>query len=159
MNSASTSIKTLDAVIDLAISMESHGRNYYANARDKATDLKCKEFFAWLVEQEDDHHQTYLRLLEDSSSAELSPEELSGGYGQFIQRLVKEVTEALKESENLIVEQAIDQAIFFEESVIKYFQKVISLFPEDQAKIIQVICDEEQTHIEAINQYKSENKI
>jgi len=27
MNSASTSIKTLDAVIDLAISMESHGRN------------------------------------------------------------------------------------------------------------------------------------
>ena len=100
-----------------------------------------------------------MRLLEDSSSAELSPEELSGGYGQFIQRLVKEVTEALKESENLTVEQAIDQAIFFEENVIKYFQKVISLFPEDQAKIIQVICDEEQTHIEAINQYKSENKI
>ena len=75
MDSARTSIKTLEAVIDLAIAMESHGRKYYANARDKATDPKCKEFFAWLVEQEDDHHQTYLHLIENSSFAEISPED------------------------------------------------------------------------------------
>ena len=159
MDSVSKSITTLDAVIDLAILMENHGRDYYANARDKTKDPKSKEFFAWLVEQEDDHHKTYLRLLEDSSSAEISPEELYGGYGHFVQQLVNEVTASLKESENLTVEQAIDQAIFFEKSVIEYFQRVISLFPEDQAKIIQVICDEEQTHIDAIEQYKEEHKL
>lgn len=139
--------------------MESHGRNYYAKARDKATDPKSKEFFAWLVDQEDDHHQTYLRLLEDSSAPEVSPEELSGGYGHFIQLLVKEVTETLKESENLSIDQAIDQAIFFEESVIKYFNKVIPLFPEKQAKVIRIICDEEQEHIDAIIHYKAKNSI
>ena len=159
MDSARTSIKTLEAVIDLAIAMESHGRKYYANARDKATDPKCKEFFAWLVEQEDDHHQTYLHLIENSSFAEISPEELSGGYGNFIQRLVKEVTESLKESENLSMDKAIEQSIFFEESVIEYFEKVMSLFPEEQAKVIQIICDEEQEHIEALNQYKTDNNI
>lgn len=159
MVTASASITTLDVVIDLAIEMENHGRNYYAQARDKTKDPKCKEFFSWLVEQEEDHHQTYLRLLEDSSISEISPEELTGGYGQFIQRLVKEVTERLKEGENLSVKEVIEHAIYFEESVINYFQKVISLFPEDQANIIQVICDEEQTHIDAINQYRVANKI
>ena len=159
MDSASKSIKTLDAVIELAIAMENHGRNYYANARDNATDQRCRKFFSWLVEQEDDHHQTFLHLLEDSSEVEISPEELTGGYGHFIQRLVKEVTESLNESEKLSIPVAIEQAIFFEESVIKYFQKVIALFPEEQAKIIQIICDEEQEHIDAINQYRIENSI
>ena len=139
--------------------MERHGRNYYAHARDKATDPKCKEFFSWLVEQEDDHHQTYLRLLEDSSVTDIPPEELTGGYGQFVQRLVKEVTESLKESGTLSIDEAIEQALFFEKSVIEYFQRVISLFPENQAKVIQIICDEEQEHIDAINQYKSDNNI
>ena len=157
MDSASKSITTLDSVIDLAIAMENHGRNYYANTRDKTTDPKCKEFFEWLVEQEDDHHQTYLHLIENSSIAEISPEELSGGYGHFIQRLVKEVTEALKETESISIDEAIEQAIFFEESVIEYFKKVIPLFPEEQAKVIQVICEEEQEHIDAINQYKADN--
>ena len=159
MDSASTSIKTLDAVIELAIAMENHGRNYYANARDNATDQRCRKFFSWLVEQEEAHHQTFLHLLEDSSEVEISPEELTGGYGHFIQRLVKEVTEALNESEKLSIDVAIEQAIFFEKNVIKYFQKVISLFPEEQAKIIQIICDEEQEHIDAINQYRIENSI
>jgi rubrerythrin len=159
MDSARTSITTLEAVIDLAIVMESHGRDYYAKARDKATDPKCKEFFAWLVDQEDDHHQTYLHLIENSSFAEISPEEISVGYGHFIQRLVKEVTESLKESENLSMDEAFEQSIFFEESVIEYFEKVMSLFPEEQAKVIQIICDEEKVHIDAINQYKAENNI
>ena len=159
MDPARTSITTLEAVIDLAIAMESHGRNYYANARDKATDPKCKEFFAWLVEQEDDHHQTYLHFIENSSFAEISPEEISVGYGHFIQRLVREVTESLKESENLSMDEAFEQSIFFEESVIEYFEKVMSLFPEEQAKVIQIICDEEKDHIDAINQYKAENNI
>lgn len=123
MDSASTSIKTLDAVIELAIAMENHGRNYYANVLDKATDPRCRKFFSWLVEQEEAYHQTFLHLLEDSSEVEISPEELTGGYGYLIQRLVKEVTEALNESEKLSKNVAIEQAIFFEKSVIRYFQK------------------------------------
>ncbi len=159
MDSASSSITTLDAVIDLAIAMENHGRHYYADARDKATDPRCIKFFSWLVEQEDDHHQTYLKLLEDSSGIEMSAEELTGGYGHFIQMLVKEVTESLTESDKLTIDEVIGQALFFEESVIKYFQKVMPLFPENQAKTIQTICDEEQEHIDAINKYKIENGI
>ena len=57
------------------------------------------------------------------------------------------------------MDEAIEQAIFFEESVIEYFKKVMSLFPEEQAKVIQIICDEEKKHIDAINQYKAENNI
>ena len=53
----------------------------------------------------------------------LSVYESSGGYGYLIQRLVKEVTEALNESEKLSKNVAIEQAIFFEKSVIRYFQK------------------------------------
>ena len=157
MDSASSSITTLAAVIDLAIAMENHGRDYYADARDKTTDPRCIKFFSWLVEQEDDHHQTYLKLLEDCSGTEISPEGLTGGYGHFIQMLVKEVTESLNESENLSIDEVIEQALFFEESVIRYFQKVIPLFPENQAKTIQRICDEEQEHIDAIKKYSIEN--
>ena len=73
--------------------------------------------------------------------------------------MVKEVTESLKESENLSIDKAIEQSIFFEESVIEYFEKVMSLFPEEQAKVIQIICDEEQEHIEALNQYKTDKNI
>ena len=156
MDSASTSIKTLDAVVDLAIAMEREGRNYYASVRDNATDPKCKEFFSWLVDQEEDHQKTYLQLLEGDSDAETSSEEIIGSYGHFIQRLVKEVTETLNEYNKLSIEEAIQKALFFEESVIKYFQKVKVLFADEHSNVIQKICDEEQEHIDAIMKYRAE---
>ncbi len=156
MKSASTSIKTLDAVIDLAINMEKHSLDHYKKLCDATSDPKCRKLFTWLVEQEDEHCQTYLRLREDYSGVNSSPEELVGGYGHFIEILVKEVTETLNSSETLSIEEEIEKALYFEESVIKYFQKVKSLFPEDHAEVLQQICDEEQEHIDAILNYQTE---
>lgn len=156
MTSASTSITTLNTVIDLAIALEKHGRDYYAHARDTISDQKCKKLFTWLVEQEEEHYQTYLQLRGSTTETTFPLNECSSGYHRFIQILVNEITEALKESAELTVDEAIEQALFFEESVIKYFQKVQSQFSEKQAVIIQKICDEEQEHIDAINQYRTE---
>lgn len=156
MHSASTSITSLATVIDLAISLEKHGRDFYANARDRTTDHKCREFFSWLVVEEENHHKTYLDLQKNKMGGTQDLEELPGGYGRFVELLVKEVTESLTLSEELSVQKAIDNALFFEESVVRYFEKVKTLFSAEQSKIIEGICEEEQKHIDAILRYKAE---
>ncbi|WP_020677624.1 ferritin-like domain-containing protein [Geopsychrobacter electrodiphilus] len=153
MPTASTSITTLAAVIDLVISLEKYGRDFYAQASEMASEPECKAFFSWLVEQEDDHHKTYLTLKKQTLNVDLPQEKLLGGYGQFIEMLVREVTENLIVSANPTLDDAIAKSLLFEESVVRYFEKVKILFPAEQARVIEEICAEERKHIDAILEY------
>ena len=156
MNSVWTSITTLASVIDLVIKLEKHGRDFYAEVRDTTSDPDCKELFSWLVEQEDDHHTLYLELKSKVMGAAQPEAALIGGHGHFIEMLVREVTESLTIDDKTGLEEAIEGALFFEESVVSYFQKVKTLFAAEQAGVLEEICAEEQQHIDAILKYKAE---
>ncbi len=156
MNSASTSIKTLASVIELVIKLEKHGRDFYAEARDMTSDPACKEFFSWLVAQEEDHCALFLDLKSKVMGAAQPEAALIGGHGHFIEMLVREVTQSLTIEDKFGIDEAIAGALFFEESVVSYFQKVKTLFPAEQARVLEEICAEEQQHIEAILKYKAD---
>lgn len=156
MDSVRTSIRTLASVIELVIKLEKHGRDYYAEVRDTTTDPECKELFSWLVTQEEDHHSLYLDLKTKVTGAAQPEAVLLGGHGHFIEMLVQEVTESLTTNDRSGLDEAIAGALFFEETVLSYFQKVKTLFSAKQARVLEEICAEEQLHIDAILKYKAE---
>lgn len=151
---ATQSITSLESVLDLAVWLEKHGRDFYEKAKETATDPQCKELFAALAAEERKHCAIYTDLYELYTGKSAEGEELLGEYGKFIQLLIKEIVGALEFDGVSNQEELIFRALQFEKNTLLYFSEVKPLFRGKAGALIEAVCREEKRHIQQLMEYR-----
>ena len=148
--SLAQTITSVEAVLDLAVWLEKHGRSFYEKAEQNATDPAVKELFGTLAAEEAKHCAMYTDLYEFYTGKSAEGEELLGEYGKFIQLLIAEIAGALEFDGVLTQEELITRALQFEKNTLLFFNEVKPLFRGKAGTIIEVVCREEKRHIQQL---------
>ena len=144
------SITSLESVLDLAVWLEKHGRDFYERASAETDEAGLKEMFSALAEEERKHCAIYTDLYEMYTGKSTEGDELLGEYGKFIQLLIKEITEALEFKGVQSQEELIGRALQFEKNTLLYFAEVKPLFRGKAGALIDAVCREEKRHIQRL---------
>lgn len=151
---ANKSIKSLESVLDLAVWLEKHGREFYEDASESATDPEIKQLFKNLAAEERKHCAIYSDLYELFTGKSAENEELLGEYGRFIQLLINDIAQTLDFKEAQTPEQLVERALNFEKNTLLYFSEVKPLFRGKAGALIEAVCNEEKRHIQQLIEHR-----
>jgi rubrerythrin len=147
-------IKSVETAVDLAIALEQYGRDFYRNLKGVVKDPRLMDLFSFLAAEEEKHLGIYRQLLDRLKKGAFQQVELVGEYGKYIELLTAEISKSLVIDENMTLADVIESAINFERDALLVFYEIKDLFKGDDEKIINVICNEEKSHIEKILEYR-----
>ena len=152
---ASKSITSLESVLDLAVWLEKHGREYYEKAEASATDADVKTLFSFLASEEQKHCAIYSDLYEFYTGRSTENEELLGEYGKFIKLLIREIIGVLDFEGVPSQEELVERALKFEKNTLIFFNEVRPLFVGKAAAMVEAVCNEEKRHIRQLMEYRA----
>ncbi len=155
MDSIFKSIKDVETLVDLAITLEQTGRDFYVKLERCTTDEKLASLFSYLSSEEEKHLKMYRKLMEKITGETLRQDHIVGEYGMFIGLLASEVTKALSFEIDMNIKDAIEMALHFEKDTLLIFNEMKNLMNEENEKIVNDICVEEKRHIAKLIEYKS----
>ena len=148
-------------VVEFAIRIEQNGYTFYAGLENKLTDPGVKDLINHLKNEEKKHEETFRRLLPDLTPANLR-ETYSGEYEDYLKILVdthifgkvNSAEEALKKVDTEI--DALNFAMSFEKDTILFFKELKDLVSEKDKEIIDILIQEEKTHLRRLAIVKAE---
>ena len=152
---ANKSITSLESVLDLAVWLEKHGREFYEKAEKSVADPKTQKMFAFLAAEERKHCAIYSDLYQLYTGKSVEGEELLGEYGKFIQLLIKEISGALDFDGELTQEELVDRALRFEKNTLIFFGEIKPLFVGKSAAMVEAVCNEEKRHIQQLMEFRA----
>jgi rubrerythrin len=147
-------IKSVETAVDLAIALEQYGRDFYRNLKRVVQDPRLMDLFSFLAAEEEKHLGIYRQLLDRVKKGAFQQVELVGEYGRYIDLLTAEISKCLEIDEDMTAADAIESAISFERDTLLVFYAIRDLFKGDDERVINVICNEEKSHIEKILEYR-----
>jgi rubrerythrin len=150
MNRFNQLITSFEVALDLAIWLEKKGAAFYREARDATGDNSAKKLFAWLADEEVTHCETYQELYTAVKGEPPIQEELVGEYGHFINLLIREILADFDLASTDTPDDILQKALAFETAALRYFQEIRARFSGEQGRVIDLICAEEQTHIDKL---------
>lgn len=148
--SLARTITSLEAVLDLAVWLEKHGRTFYEKAAQDASNAGLSELFTALAAEEGKHCAMYTDLYEFYTGKLAEGDELLGEYGKFIQLLIDEIAGTLDYERVLSQDELLAGALQFEKNTLLFFNEVRPLFRGKAGSIIEAVCREEKRHIEQL---------
>ena len=148
--SLARTITSLEAVLDLAVWLEKHGRTFYEKAARDTTNTDLRELFESLAAEEGKHCAMYTDLYELYTGKSAEGDELLGEYGKFIQLLIGEISAALDFAGVQSEDELLSRALQFEKNTLLFFNEVRPLFRGKAGTIIEAVCREEKRHIEQL---------
>ncbi len=154
---ANKSITSLESVLDLAVWLEKHGREFYEKAEKSVADPETKKMFAFLAAEERKHCAIYTDLYELYTGKSTGDDQLLGEYGRFIQLLIKEIARALEFEGELTQKELVDRALRFEKNTLIFFSEIKPLFVGKSAAMVEAVCKEEKRHIQQLMEFRATN--
>ncbi len=151
---ANKSITSLESVLDLAVWLEKHGREFYEKAKDTVADPETREMFAFLAAEERKHCAIYTDLYQLYTGKSAEDDELLGEYGKFIQLLIREIAGVLDFEGELTQKELVDRALRFEKNTLIFFTEIKPLFVGKAATMIEAVCQEEKRHIQQLMEFR-----
>ena len=148
--SLAQSITSTEAVLDLAVWLEKHGRSFYEKAAQDASNADVRRLFETLAVEEGKHCAMYTDLYELYTGKSAEGDELLGEYGKFIQLLIGEISAVLDFAGVQSEDELLSRALQFEKNTLLCFNGVRPLFRGKAGTIIEAVCREEKRHIEQL---------
>ena len=148
--SVAQSITSAEAVLDLAVWLEKHGRSFYEKAAQNASNADVRELFEALAVEEGKHCAMYTDLYELYTGKSAEGDELLGEYGKFIQLLIGEISGELDFTGVQSQDELLARALQFEKNTLLFFNEVKPLFRGKAGSIIEAVCREEKRHTEQL---------
>ena len=158
MSGSAHMVHSAQTALDVAISIEQRGRDFYLKASEQAKDPKLLSLLAILAAEEERHLGLYRQILDQVSGGAFQEVELVGGYGKFIQALSDEVLQPLKIPEPFSNEACLEMALRFEKDTLMFFTEIKAFMQDDALKIVEQICSEEKNHILRIIDYRNQQE-
>jgi len=153
-----------EEILEIAIQAERQGAAFYERLATSAQDERVKEECRRLAEFEREHEKTFRRLLGQRNVQRaldsLQPGQLSDQHQQYLSALVdsnmlpdEEAARQLAEEAKSEVE-AINIALQMEKNTILFYQELQNLLGTE-AGVLQIILDEERSHVYQLNELKT----
>jgi rubrerythrin len=145
---------SLKDICDIAIQIEKNGEQTYRDAQAKVNDIKLKELFGWIADEEKRHAQWFRNIagavnieIEHPQIEELGKNLIKDSIGGQIFSLAD-----IELARSTTLHQVIDQSIEFEEDTIIFYE-MIREFIDDKEILeqLELIIQEEQKHISNLN--------
>lgn len=149
------SITSLEAVLDVAVWLEKHGRDFYEQAEKSVNSAEAKQLFAFLAAEERKHCAIYTDLYQLYTGKSAENEKLLGEYGKFIELLIREIAGVLEYDGQLDQQELIERALKFEKNTLLFFSEIRSLFTGKPAAMVEAVCREEKCHIQQLLEYRA----
>ena len=138
-------------IIKIAINIEEKGKELYASLEEKSNDLKLKEMWRYLKDQEEEHRKTFTQMLEHISDYivyEFSPGEydayLAGIASEqvFSPKLIEEKTKQGFSSDL----EAVNFGIRIEKDSILVYMALRPYVAVQKQEVLDKIIQEEKQH-------------
>jgi len=149
-----------EEILDLNIKIEEQEENYYRTFAKRTENVKVKEIFTFLANEEVKHRTVFRGFQEKYGDKEfitpLDNEEVSGYLRALVDsRIFSDPEGAINNAKNAKDEiEAIDRALTFEKDTILFFIEIGKFMKDDQKHVIQKLIDEERSHIEKLVEVK-----
>lgn len=155
MSNLFKNITNIEVALDVAISLEQYGRDFYKNQYENTNDPELKTLLSSLAAEEEKHLGLYRDLFDKVNKSDtLQQITLPGEYGAYIDLLTSEITSILNNNINNTI-NLINLSLDFEKNTLLIFNEIKDLFKDDpNQSVIIKICNEEKKHIKKILAYK-----
>lgn len=145
-------------IFQFAIRIEENGEKFYSQMSQKLENIKVKELFSFLADEEVKHKKTYEEMV--SKIEKYEPfESYPGEYFEYLRAYAnniifdeKKLAEKISTVNDAI--SAIDFGINIEQDSILYYLEMKNLVPENQRNTIDQIIEEERRHFVKLSEMK-----
>lgn len=149
-------------VFEIAVDIEKNGRAFYLSAAEKIENQEIKELFNFLANEEIKHEELFQENLDRINSGDkiIEFEDMSEEYHLYVKALAdSRVFDSLDKIDKFVNEisdelDAVYKAIQFEkESILLFEEMKKNAISEKDKNEIQLLIEEEQTHIRKLYDY------
>ena len=149
---------TVADIREIAVQIEKNGEAAYRKAAELITDSTVSDIFIWMAEDEKRHAEFFSKI---ESAEQITDEqiELEKMGRQLLQEMVADQTFSL-DGEMLLktsdFEEAVTQAQLFEQDTIMFYEFLLNLVSDDEARQqLEQVIEEEKRHVEQLGEMKA----
>ena len=147
-------------ILKIALKIEENGREYYLEAKEKASSQKVGDLFGYLADEEVKHLAIFNGML-NTVGEERVVESYSGEYDEYVKALAdsyvftkdavgKEMVARAKGEKEVI-----EFAIGFEKDSILLYYEMVELVPVSKRGIVEQVIREEKSHVRKLNEIRA----
>lgn len=151
-------VHSAETAVDLAISIEQRGRDFYLKVKEQTKDPKLDDLLSFLAAEEERHLGLYRQILDHISGGAFQEVELVGGYGEFIKDLTDDMLRSLQLPGNASTSVCLDMALRFEKDTLVLFHEIRTLLKGADHAVIDQIYAEEKQHVRRLIAYREQHK-
>ncbi len=144
---------TVADIREIAIQIEKNGEAAYREAAAAVKDAAMRDVFLWLAEEEKRHATWFASFTSEATLSEAQLELEKMGR-QLLQEMVADQTFSLDKellAHTVDFDQALVQAQLFESDTVTFYEFLLNLVSEEEAKNkLEIIILEEKRHIEQL---------
>jgi rubrerythrin len=146
-------------IVEIGIQIEKNGRDFYREVSNCSQSENSKKVFNYLMDAEEEHIETFSRLLSSVKSYE-PPEAYPGEYFSYMKALADDhiftkpgagCDIGKKVSSDM---DAINMGIGFEKDSIKFYEGMKKVVPEKDHGMLDSLIKEEQKHLKELGELK-----
>jgi rubrerythrin len=147
-------------ILKIAIRIEENGREYYLEAKERASTPAAAELFGFLADEEVRHLELFSGMLSGIGKEKVA-ESYPGEHDAYIRALAgshvftrdsvgKEMVARAKDEEEIL-----EFALGFEKDSILLYYEMLDLVPASKRKVVEEVIREEKSHVRKINELRS----
>lgn len=150
-------------VFQFAIQIEENGERFYRALATSIQDIRIKELFNFLANEESAHSKIFENLVHDFKDyepAELYPDEYFIYLRSMANNMVfsRDFNDIVNEIDN-DPKKALSYAIKQEKEAIQYYEEIMKMVPEDEQKHVEELLEEERSHLVKLTEFAEERRI
>lgn len=147
-------------VFDMAIQTERNGKAFYEAAAAAATSPDVRSLLSFLADAEANHEQTF-RAMKVEAGTPAPPESYPGEREEYVQALLRsrvlsdEAAGKQALARMASDAEALDFAIAFEKDTILFMYEMRDILPERERERMEVLIEQERTHVRVLQEMKA----
>jgi rubrerythrin len=152
----------IEEILQLALSLERVGEDFYRRAEEKLEDPRLRETFRFLALEEVGHARTFGAMLDRIGRFDPGPE-ATEEYQAYLRAYVDNAVFSRDRAEELLSgrldqESALRFAMQREQDSIHFYLELRGLLPEQERGAIEEILDEERAHYKKLSELLGETR-
>ena len=146
-------------ILKIALRIEENGREYYLEAKERASTPEMADLFGFLADEEVRHLEVFSKMLSDVGK-EKFPESYPGEHDAYIRALAaghvftgdavgKDMVAKAKDEKEIL-----KFALGFEKDSILLYYEMLDLVPASKKEVVEEVIREEKSHVRKLNEIR-----
>lgn len=146
-------------ILKIALRIEENGREYYLEAKERATTPEMADLFGFLADEEVRHLEVFSKMLAGVGEGKV-PESYPGEHDAYIRALAaghvftrdavgKDMVAKAKDEKEIL-----KFALGFEKDSILLYYEMLDLVPASKREVVEEVIREEKSHVRKLDEIR-----